>query len=326
MTPSPGYCCSCIPKSRQRCATNLSLSSKESLSRRSAIRSRALSLPSAFCRSRRCLPPPSSAARFIWIRCSMREVAVTLVIRKCLSLWERVLFDDGDFLPVLQELLDSLIRQRMFQELIEYFGGHGADVGATQACLNDMNGIAYGSDEHLSLEFIVVEDRHDIADQVHSILADIIQAADKGADEIRAGLCGHDRLGRGKYERHIHANAFFTEGSSRLQSFFSHRTFHDDIRMQFCQMPAFLDHSCGITADRLGAHRPVHQRTDFQKLIFKCISFFRNQRWVCRNSIQHAGTGGIADLLKIGRIEEEFHVGSPCQKKHSTTLSLYRRG
>src|SRR5437870_9390974 len=80
----------------------------------------------------------------------------------------------------------------MFQELIEYFGGHGADVGATQACLNEMNGIANRSDQHLSLEFIVVEDRHDIADQVHSILADIIQAADKGADEIRAGLCGHD--------------------------------------------------------------------------------------------------------------------------------------
>ena len=151
----------------------------------------------------------------------------------------------------------------MFQELIEYFGGHGANVRAIQACLDDMNGIAYGSDQHLSLEFIVVEDRHDIADQVHSILADIIQAADKGADEIRAGLCGHDRLGRGKYERHIHANAFFTEGSCRLQSFFSHRTFHDDIRMQLCQMPAFLDHSCGITADRFGAHRPVHQRTDF---------------------------------------------------------------
>src|SRR2546430_13478885 len=43
---------SCIPKSRQRCIRNLSTSSKVSLSRSSAIRSRAVSFPSAFCRSR----------------------------------------------------------------------------------------------------------------------------------------------------------------------------------------------------------------------------------------------------------------------------------
>src|SRR5437660_1208203 len=239
-----------MPKSRQRCVTNLSTSSNESLSRRSETRSRAVSLPSAFCRSWRCLPPPSSAARFIAISCSTREVRVTLAIRKiatlkqkrlknifcvsCAFLWLIPLFNYRNLFPIFQELLDSFVRERMLQQLIEYFRRHGADIGATEACLDDVHGIADGRDQHLSLEFIVVEDRHDIADQVHSILADIIQAADKGADEIRPGLCGHDRLGRGKYERHIHAHAFFTEGSCRLQSFFRHRTFHDDIRMQVC--------------------------------------------------------------------------------------------
>src|SRR5713101_3428202 len=63
MTPSPGILCSAIPKSRQRCSTSLSSSSKEPGSRSSSTRSRAVSFPSACWRSRRSRPPPSSARR-----------------------------------------------------------------------------------------------------------------------------------------------------------------------------------------------------------------------------------------------------------------------
>ena len=46
-TPSPGTFCSAMPKSLQRCSTNMSVSSKESSSSRTSIRSRAVSLPLA---------------------------------------------------------------------------------------------------------------------------------------------------------------------------------------------------------------------------------------------------------------------------------------
>src|SRR5436190_17642815 len=61
-TPSPGTICSSIPKSRQRCVTSLSSSSKVPSSSSNSTRSRAESLPSLCCRSRRSRPPPASAA------------------------------------------------------------------------------------------------------------------------------------------------------------------------------------------------------------------------------------------------------------------------
>src|SRR5258708_1108769 len=60
--PSPAGRCSCIPKSTQRCRTNLSSSSKLPSSRSRWMRSRAVSLPVLCSRSRRSGPPPASAS------------------------------------------------------------------------------------------------------------------------------------------------------------------------------------------------------------------------------------------------------------------------
>src|SRR5262245_23407738 len=60
--PSPGTICSSMPKSRQRCVTSLSSSSKVPSSSSSSMRSRAPSLPSLCWRARRSGPPPCSAA------------------------------------------------------------------------------------------------------------------------------------------------------------------------------------------------------------------------------------------------------------------------
>src|SRR5579863_3367538 len=62
MNPSPGGRCSCMPKSSERCATNLSSSSNVPSSRSSATRSRAVSFPALCSRSRRSTPPPASAS------------------------------------------------------------------------------------------------------------------------------------------------------------------------------------------------------------------------------------------------------------------------
>src|SRR5271155_1457868 len=50
-----------MPKSLQRCVTNLSVSSNVPSSSKKSMRSRADILPSWCCRSRRFAPPPSSA-------------------------------------------------------------------------------------------------------------------------------------------------------------------------------------------------------------------------------------------------------------------------
>ena len=64
-TPSPGIFCSSMPKSCERCSTNMSHSSKEPGSNSSSRRSRAVSLPLACCCAMRRSPPPArAAARF----------------------------------------------------------------------------------------------------------------------------------------------------------------------------------------------------------------------------------------------------------------------
>ena len=60
-TPSPGIFVFSMPKSVERCSTNMSNSSNEPLSSRSSMRSRAVSLPRLCCASMRALPPPSRA-------------------------------------------------------------------------------------------------------------------------------------------------------------------------------------------------------------------------------------------------------------------------
>ena len=80
----------------------------------------------------------------------MRDDAVTLVIKEispdkthrpfCVCVfWLFHLLDDGNLLPVLEELLHTLVRQRMFQQLIENLCRHCADIGADQTRLHDVN-------------------------------------------------------------------------------------------------------------------------------------------------------------------------------------------
>ena len=64
-----------MPKSRQRCSTSLSSSSKLPSSSSSSTRSRAVSLPSRCWRSRRSAPPPSSARRVALAQVVERERA-----------------------------------------------------------------------------------------------------------------------------------------------------------------------------------------------------------------------------------------------------------
>src|SRR5689334_5078409 len=222
-TPSPGYCCSCIPKSRQRCVTNLSISSKESRSSKNAIRSRADILPSARCFSSRCCPPPSSAARFIWRSCSMRVDAVTLVTG---LLYYRYLR------PVFQELLHALIRQGMLHQLIENLSRHGADIGPCKTGLHNVTRIPNGGDQNFGLEFVVIENRNDVANQIHTVVSDIIQAADKRTHKVSARFCSHDRLRCRKYESDIAPNAFIAERFGGFQAFLCHWALHHDVGMK----------------------------------------------------------------------------------------------
>src|SRR5687767_4082887 len=118
-----------MPKSRQRCSTSLSSSSKVPSSSSSSTRSRAVSLPSPCCRSRRSGPPPSSARRTLSRRTSVRSANARLRPHLLLRL-----------LPVVEEALQANVGQRVLQEAGENGHGHGAHVGPDLGRLHHVDG------------------------------------------------------------------------------------------------------------------------------------------------------------------------------------------
>src|SRR6185295_17556983 len=109
-TPSPGIFALSMPKSVQRCSTNMSNSSNEPSSRRTSIRSRAVSLPRLCWASILACPPPRRAlAR----RCS--SLSTISRIPSPPPLLDDVIAESGDSLPqacsrLFQQLQESHCR------------------------------------------------------------------------------------------------------------------------------------------------------------------------------------------------------------------------
>src|SRR5262245_13285700 len=102
-TPSPGiFACLSMPKSAQRCSTNMSNSSNDPLSMNSSMRSRAVSLPRLCCASMRASPPPSRA----WPRrvSSFSRMSFMQSLRRPARRWVSALLkafsQEGEFLPL----------------------------------------------------------------------------------------------------------------------------------------------------------------------------------------------------------------------------------
>ena len=71
----------------------------------------------------------------------------------------------------------------MPDHLLDHLKRYGDDLGTCQAGLHDMKRIAYAGYDDLGLEVVVPEDLSDLPDEIHAVMAGIIQAADKRAQE-----------------------------------------------------------------------------------------------------------------------------------------------
>ena len=61
---------------------------------------------------------------------------------------------------------------------------------------DDVHRMPAARDEHFGRELVVVVDPDDVADELHAVRRDVVEAADERADERRAGLRGEQRLRR----------------------------------------------------------------------------------------------------------------------------------
>src|SRR3990170_6859551 len=136
-----------------------------------------------------------------------------------------------DLLPIFEESLQTNVRERVLCHLLEDLERHRHDVRADLRGVNHMQRMAYRRDEDLTVPFVVPEDRNNLANHLHSILANVVEATDERAHVLRPRLRGEDCLVRAEDQRRIDLDALCGECLDRLEPLRRHLHFHDDVLM-----------------------------------------------------------------------------------------------
>src|SRR5437763_11294925 len=89
---------------------------------------------------------------------------------------------------VLQELVETFIRQGVVEKHVEHLERHGADISTRFRSFDHMHTRAQRSGQDLGLESVIAIDRDDVVDEAHAVPTDVVHAAHKRADDISPRL------------------------------------------------------------------------------------------------------------------------------------------
>src|SRR3990167_653694 len=96
--------------------------------------------------------------------------------------------------PVCEEPFESNIRERVFQELLEYLVGHGRDVCPHSGGLDYVERVPDARYEHFRFYIVVVEYLYDVTHHLHAELRYVVEPADERAYVGGPGLRREERL------------------------------------------------------------------------------------------------------------------------------------
>ena len=203
---------------------------------------------------------------------------------------------------ILPELLDTLIGQRMFGHLFDDFVGDGGDVGAGEGAFGDVHGVADAGGDDFGLDAVGVEDLGDFGDEVGAADADVVEAADEGADEGSAGSGREERLIGREDEGHVDFDAFGGQGVTSLEAFHRHRNLDDHVLVDAGDFAAFADHAFSIGGGRFdfAADGAVDDGCDFGYDLFEVAAFFGDEGGIGGDAADDAHVVGFADIIHIG--------------------------
>ncbi len=98
--------------------------------------------------------------------------------------------------------------------------------------------MAYRGHQHLGLEVIVLVDLHDLLDQLHAVLADVVQSTDERRDVGCTGLAGEQSLGSGEAESDVGLDPFAGQRPDGAQTRRSQRNLDHHVLGEGGQAPA----------------------------------------------------------------------------------------
>ena len=102
--------------------------------------------------------------------------------------------------------------------------------------------------ENFGLPRVVLINLDDVLKQQQSVLTDVVQPAEKRADECCAGFRRQDCLRRRETECDVHLDSFVGQLARRFQTVACQRTFDHDIRRDLRVFQSFTDHAVFVLA------------------------------------------------------------------------------
>ena len=95
---------------------------------------------------------------------------------------------------IFQKLFQSRVSKRVLNELIEDFGGHGADIRPQHRGFSDVFRRTDAGDENFSFEVVIPINCDDLFNHPHAVLSRVIETADERTHKRRARFGGKKRL------------------------------------------------------------------------------------------------------------------------------------
>src|SRR5438552_13300628 len=210
--------------------------------------------------------------------------------------------------PVVQELLEPDIRQRMLHEHLEDRERHGRHVRARLGRVDDVQRVADRRRQHLRLETVDAVDLTDIAHQVHADRGDVIETAEKWADVRRPRLRGEEGLGCREAERLVDPYPLARQMLDRLEPILGQGALDHGVRGDLGQLFALFDHAVEVRRHHLEAHVSrgddgadlLHERPEGSLLL-------GDERGVGGAAVHQAHGHALAKLRHIGGVEKDLH-------------------
>ena len=78
----------------------------------------------------------------------------------------------------------------MAEHLLQHLEGHRCDVGSGLRRFKNVRWMAQAGRYYLRIYIVIIKNIYDVANKLHAVFADVVEASDERADIRRAGRCG----------------------------------------------------------------------------------------------------------------------------------------
>ncbi len=155
-----------------------------------------------------------------------------------------------------------LVGQGVFDQLPDDVKRYGGDIGPQEGAFEHVLGRAHAGHDDFRLKAVMAVDGHDFRDQFHSVLARVVQAADKGADEGGAGLGGQNGLEGREDQGQVDLETLGGQDPGGGQAVQGQGQLDGHVVGQAGQAAAFQEHTFPVRGQDFGADRAFRQGAD----------------------------------------------------------------